>query len=335
MPEKRNLYSSYGQKLITIFARLLFSGESYSLIQLSKMLDCSKQTVLRIMDDIRRSYGIEIQESFKGRQKYYQIKKASGGLPPAQISSEEIMVLQMCRAFTQHLLGRKLFAETAVALGKSRSMLRNQRGLSTDHFGSILPGTIDYTPYHDTILTLLKAMDDVRVCKVLYRNVSNRRTKRFYIKPFKLFSYKDSIYLHAGLAMSPGKRYREPNFDPLLAVHRIQELQFTDRSFSIPDNYDFERDFNQTFGIFKENAFNVEVRFHGWAAIYVAERTWSPNQKITHHRDGSLTLKFQASSEPELISWVLSFKDEARIVRPKQLVFSVAKIINNMSGLYQ
>ena len=148
-------------------------------------------------------------------------------------------------------------------------------------------------------------------------------------------SYSDSIYLYAGLAMVPGKRYREPDFDPLLAVHRIQELQITERTFSIPDNYDFERDFNQTFGIFKEKAFNVDVRFRGWAAIYVAERTWSPNQKITHHRDGSLTLKFQASSEPELISWVLAFKDEARIVRPKWLVSSVGKIINNMYGLYQ
>jgi predicted DNA-binding transcriptional regulator YafY len=322
MPEKRNLYSSYGQKLITIFARLLFSGESYSLIQLSKMLDCSKQTVLRIMDDIRRSYGIEIQESFKGRQKYFQIKKESGGVPPAQISSEEIMVLQMCRAFTQHLLGRKLFEETAVVLGKSRKMLKDQKELSTDHFGSILPGTIDYTSHHDTILTILKSMDDMRVCNVLYRNVSDRRTKRFYIKPFKLFSYRDSIYLHAGLALAPGKRYREPDFDPLLAVHRIQEIQITERSFSIPDNYDFERDFNQTFGVIKGKTFNIEVRFHGWAAVYVSERTWSPNQKITNHRDGSLTLKFQASSEPETISWILSFKDEAKIIRPKWLISS-------------
>jgi predicted DNA-binding transcriptional regulator YafY len=335
MPEKRNLYSSYGQKLITIFARLLFSGESYSLIQLSKMLDCSKQTVLRIIDDIRRSYGIEIQESFKGRQKYFQIKKESGGMPPAQITGEEILVLQMCRAFTQHLLGRKLFEETAVALGKSRKLLADPKELSTEYFASMLPGTIDYTAHHETIITILKSMDKMRVCKVQYRNVSDRRKKRFYIKPFKLFSYKDSLYLHAGMAMAPGKRYREPDFDPLLAVHRIRGLQITERSFSIPENYDFERDFNQTFGIFKEETFNVEVRFYGWASIYVAERTWSPNQKITQHRDGSLTLKFQASSEPELISWVLSFKDEARILRPKWLVSAIEEIINNMNGLYR
>jgi predicted DNA-binding transcriptional regulator YafY len=241
----------------------------------------------------------------------------------------------MCRAFTQHLLGRKLFEETAVALGKSRKLLEDQRLLSTVYFGSMLPGTTDYTTHHETILTILKSMDDMRVCKVQYRNVSDRRTKRFFIKPFKLFSYKDSIYLHAGLAKKPGKRYQEPDFDPLLAVHRIQELQITERSFSIPENYDFERDFNQTFGIFKDKTFNVEVRFYGWAAIYVAERTWSPNQKITKHRDGSLTLKFQASSEPELISWVLAFKDEARIIRPKWLVSAIEEIISKMHGLYR
>jgi predicted DNA-binding transcriptional regulator YafY len=135
--------------------------------------------------------------------------------------------------------------------------------------------------------------------------------------------------------MSPGKRYRAPDFDPLLAIHRIQEIQITERSFTLPGKYDFERDFNQSFGILKDAPFNVEVRFHGWAAIYVTERTWSPNQIITKHRDGSITLKFQASSEPEIISWILSFKDEARVIRPKWLVSEINNIIRNMSRLYR
>ncbi len=335
MPEKRNLYSSYGQKLITIFARLLFSGESYSLIQLSNMLDCSKQTVLRLIEDIRRSYGIEIQESFKGRQKYFQIRKESGGLPPADITSEELMVLQMCRAFTEHLLGRTLFEETAVTLGKSRRMLKDQRQLSTSHFGSISPGTIDYTSQYDSIRTILRAMDQKKVCKVSYRNVMAHQPKRFFIKPFKLFSHKDTMYLHAGLAMTPGKLYREPDFAPLLAVHRIQKIQLTERSYVIPNNYDFERDFNQSFGIVKDDLFNVEILFHGWSASYISERTWSPGQKIVRHRDGSISLNFRASSEPEVISWILSFKDEAKVLKPKWLVSSINDIIRKIVGIYK
>ena len=72
MPEKRDYYSSYGQKLISLFAKLLFTQRSHSLIELSRMLHCSKQTVLRLVDDIRRSYGVEIEEAMENRKKYYR-----------------------------------------------------------------------------------------------------------------------------------------------------------------------------------------------------------------------------------------------------------------------
>ncbi len=54
MPAKRDPYKSYGEKLIGLFVRLLFSGESHSLTELAKMLECSKQTVLRLIDNIRK-----------------------------------------------------------------------------------------------------------------------------------------------------------------------------------------------------------------------------------------------------------------------------------------
>ena len=336
MAAKLDPYRSYGQKLISLFARLLFSGEAHSLAELSRMLGCSKQTVLRLVDDIRRSYGIEIEESFRGRKKFFKIRKASGNIPEAEMTYNEMMVLQMCRAFTEHLLGRRLFEEAAIALGKSRKMLRDQGDTTSGHFASLIPGTIDYTPHHATIHSLVKAMDEKRICKLSYRNVMARRAKSFFVKPFKLFSHRDTIYLHAGLARPPGKPYREPDFDPLLAVHRILSVDLTDRSFTIPDNYDFERDFNQTFGIAKDEAFRVEVAFYGWAANYVAERSWSPDQKIVKRRDGSIKLKFTASSEPEILSWVLSFGEQATLVKPvglkQRFVEMVQGTLSNYPG---
>ena len=63
MPAKRDLYKSYGEKLISLFVRLLFSGERHSLTELAKTLNCSKQTVLRLIDNIRKAYGIDIEET--------------------------------------------------------------------------------------------------------------------------------------------------------------------------------------------------------------------------------------------------------------------------------
>ena len=56
MPSKIDPYKSYGAKLISLFARLMFSSESHSLTDLSRMLGCSKQTVLRLLNDITRAF---------------------------------------------------------------------------------------------------------------------------------------------------------------------------------------------------------------------------------------------------------------------------------------
>jgi predicted DNA-binding transcriptional regulator YafY len=41
-----------------------------------------------------------------------------------------------------------------------------------------------------------------------------------------------------------------------------------------------------------------------------------------------------ASSEYELIGWVLSFADEARVVKPKWLVEEVSQTIKRMEKVY-
>ena len=46
-----SFHKSYGQKLISLFVRLLFSGESYSLTELARMLDCSNQSLRREIGD--------------------------------------------------------------------------------------------------------------------------------------------------------------------------------------------------------------------------------------------------------------------------------------------
>ena len=67
MAEKIDINRSYGEKLISLFVRLLFSGESYSLTELSQMLGCSKQTVLRLLDDIYKAYNVKIEERMEGK----------------------------------------------------------------------------------------------------------------------------------------------------------------------------------------------------------------------------------------------------------------------------
>ncbi|MEA3416005.1 MAG: WYL domain-containing protein [Thermodesulfobacteriota bacterium] len=334
MPKKLSPYMSYGERLISLFARLMFSGQSHSLTSLSKMLKCSKQTVLRLVNDIQRSYGVDIEESMQGNKRYYRIKKLRQIPPAINLTEMEMNVLRMCKAFSEHLLGKELFKEATRALEKSQALLPKDKSLLSHPFASFSPGSIDYTPYQESIRMLLEAMEQKRICKINYRAIMSEKLKTFYIKPLKIFSHHDTIYLHAGMARKPGKTYKEPDFDPLLAMHRIKKVELTERMFKFPKKYDFEKIFNQDFGIIKEDSFKAEIEFTGWSARYVAERIWSPDQKIVKKADGKIRLTFSASSEYELKGWALSFADEARVVKPKWLVKEVSQTIKRMEKVY-
>lgn len=333
MPEKRNIHRSYGEKLISLFARLLFSRESHSLTELARMLNCSKQTVLRLVEDIQKAYLVNIEESFKGNRKYFRMQRPRIP-PPVNLTEKELNVLHMCRAFSEQLLGRKLFEEATRALLKSQAFSPQEKTLSSHHFASFRPGSIDYTPHQDAIRTLIEAMEEKRICKLSYQSISAKRAKTFYIRPLKIFSHHDTLYLHARLARKPGKPYREPDFDPLLAIHRIKKAEITDRLFQFPEDYDFEKTFNQNFGIIKKESFEVVVEFSGFAARYVPERIWSPDQQVIKKKGGNVKLTFTASSKPELTAWVLSFGDEAKLIKPNWLVDEVRQTVERMQKGY-
>jgi len=155
------------------------------------------------------------------------------------------------------------------------------------------------------------------------------------VKPLKIFSYRETIYLHARLAKEPGKAYREPKFDPLLAIHRLKKVEMTERCFEYPADYDFNEVFDRRFGLVKEDAFEVEIEFQGSAADYVAERTWSPDQKISKVGDDKIRITFSASSEVELIAWILSFGEDVRALKPGWVVKEIINKVKRTAVLYK
>ena len=100
-----------------------------------------------------------------------------------------------------------------------------------------------------------------------------------------------------------------------------------------PANYDLDKAFKQHFGLIKENAFDVEIEFKGYFAKYIAGRIWSPVQTINKKKNRTV-LTFTASSKPELISWVLSFGEDAKVMSPEWLVESIRGKAEQISQQY-
>ncbi|MBE0566132.1 MAG: WYL domain-containing protein [Krumholzibacteria bacterium] len=157
-----------------------------------------------------------------------------------------------------------------------------------------------------------------------YRKLGGEAAKTFRIKPLKIFSHRESVYVHARLAKTPGKPWKTPTYDPLLAVQRFVSATLTDTPFRRPAGYDFEKAMNQGFGVWNQKRFRVVLELTGWAADFARERVWSPDQRITELAGGGIRLEFWATSEPEVVGLVLSFGGDVRLVSPAGSAAGVA-----------
>ncbi len=320
MPKKRNPDATYGQKLIRLFAELLFTGRKRSLTELSKMLDCSKQTVARLVDDITVLYSVSILQEKLGRQNFFWIERPEK-MPLLPLSGPEIAALEMSRAFSRNLLGQENYETAMTGLQKSIGMLPPEKIRSCgDELGSLASGHIDYSPFREMLDSLIKAVSEKRVCTIRYQNLMADAEKDFCIMPIKIFAHKDTIYIHSRRCTEKGLPKKDDAYAPLLALHRFRDIRVLEATFSVPNDFDFETTFAASFGVIKEKTFRAAVEFTGWSARYVAERIWSPDQKIVRKRDGEgIRLEFSASSESEVMAWVLSFGEEAQLVKPVRL----------------
>ncbi|HSO71075.1 MAG TPA: hypothetical protein VLR91_00310, partial [Thermodesulfobacteriota bacterium] len=83
------------------------------------------------MDEINTGPGLVIQEAKEGNRNVYYMERPRNLGAASGLNEMEIQLLQMCHAFTSHLLGPALFEEAAQALWKSQSLLPEGRQISS------------------------------------------------------------------------------------------------------------------------------------------------------------------------------------------------------------
>jgi predicted DNA-binding transcriptional regulator YafY len=331
MPAKKDPYATPGQKLLGLFALLLFTGKSYSLTNLAQMFQCSKQSVCRMVEDIERSHGAKVERLTEGRERLFRIVTPKEK-PKVALTQEQIRQLVLCRDLVLHLLPEGMRDSLDSAIQKTTVLLPDmeERGEAFDSVVRVaVKGGIDYSPFQSTLSTLLVAMRERKVCEVSYRAVGKSEPRIHNLAPVRLLSYRESLYVQGWKVNDRGTV--EALYPTTLAVHRTLDVTPTRRTFDLPEP---EMPETGIFGILSGKPLKVKVRFTQTVAQYVRERTWSADQKVREQKDGGLELEFTAHSEGEVVSWVLSFCGNAKLISPKSLALRLLEEAENVRALY-
>lgn len=120
MSRNNNTDTTYGKKLTGLLARLLFSGEWISLSELSREFSCSKQTVMRLVDDMIDIHDIPLKKDMQRGQRYYRLEsevcfESVTHSSIDQVSEADLSLMIKCRQLVQYMVGFQEFARMTVS----------------------------------------------------------------------------------------------------------------------------------------------------------------------------------------------------------------------------
>lgn len=146
--------------------------------------------------------------------------------------------------------------------------------------------------------------------KIRHKRRDSGEVHEFPVWPYG-FLYGARPYL---VAFNPHKKindYRQ------YALANIEEVKDTGRDYAHDDTFSFENYTRDSFGVFREEPFDVEWKFSPSAAPDAKDFQFHPNQTVKELRDGSLVVKFKAGGALEMAWHLYTWGDTMEVIKPK------------------
>lgn len=102
MKHKFDSDSSMAQKALRLYQKLLLDGRRHYQGDLANYLNCSRQTVMRLIAEIESVVGDALVTGIDKRQRWYQIKSVSRNR--LGLEFEELRFLSICRDLAEPYL---------------------------------------------------------------------------------------------------------------------------------------------------------------------------------------------------------------------------------------
>ena len=305
MPGKLDPDARTGDKLLRLFRKLLFDNRRHFLQDLARELNCSPQTIIRLMEQIESAVGIALEMGIDQRRRWYRLDPGEKG--HLGLDFEELRFLTMCRQMAVGILPEPTLLRVDATIRRLAMHMADPHFLDQDDFAFYIKGRINYTPFADDIERLVRAARTATVCRLTYKAVGRAEARTHRFIPVRMAAMNNALYVLGGLLGESGLEVEYPG---TLAVHRILHVELT----ADHVRYSREDDEHGGFGLPWHEPRTFRIRVAPSAADYVRERIWAANQTLEDCEDGGLILTLTTRSEPELRAWVRSFGDAAGLL---------------------
>ena len=310
MQKKYDENSSSGAKLLRLFRKLIISKGKHTQKELADYLNCSPQTIIRLISEIENEVGANLETGKDKNVRWYSLNSKSRNM--LNLDSNELRCLCLCRDMAEPYLTDEDKKRTDDTLLRISIMLADVNNSSEKKYSYAFyyKGRIDYSAFIDQIHDLEYAIQKSLVCKLRYKKPNEEEISLINFAPSQFICHNNALYI---LGSKTDDSLRNPLKQVSLVVHRILHVNITD----VPVCFSLDKTDGTDFGLpWDQEAHKYELTLKkGRASNYVKERIWCENQKLQELENGDLRIEFISRSSYEVYAWFRSFGNQVVCVK--------------------
>jgi predicted DNA-binding transcriptional regulator YafY len=319
MAEEQGRYTKL-QNILKLITTMQARSYGITLNDIQKEAEVSRRTAERLRDVLLSELPIDELENFHGKEKHWGFRRSGYLKEIISFSKEEIAELENI---------------------KNAITVDNQKETLTEIITKIkaLSGK-NVAQIEDAIEILLKTEGvavsqnpnykiDVKSLELIRQSIKeNRRIKCKYDGRDKILSPYGIVYGENVFLIAVEGDWENPY---VYRLHRISDIELTCEKFDKGD-FDIKKYANRSFGVYQNEEIKVELLFSPAVAEDVLNFNFHPTQKVRQNDDGTVTVKFRASGDLQILWHVFKWGEDVKIISPnslrKQYIEYLESVIN-------
>jgi proteasome accessory factor B len=278
---------------------------------LAEEMEVSAKTIQRDIDFMRDRMELPIE--YDSTQHGFYFTAPVAAFPAITVSEAELVSLFVARKAVEQYSGTAFEKPLATAFAKLTEGLSGEIEFNWQELDSEVTFRSVGLSRQDLALfeAVAGAIRQRRELEFAYRKIGGKPELR-RVQPLGLLCVDGQWYLRGWDLVRRDQR--------TFHLGRMKKAKMLPHAFERPASFDVNEAFVNSIGVYESNRVEqVVLRFHGWAAQVVTERTWHPSQKTRSTRDGAVEISLKVAVTPELERWIWSWGDQVEVLRPVEL----------------
>ena len=314
------------ERLLQIEALLLEYPDGLSQAEIARRVGVNRSTIYRYLPDLGRFCVYETDDGRLAIDRDHYLMNV-------RLTLHESMAV--------HLAARLMATRTdkqnphaAGALRKLGLALEKLAPRVAEHLKASAGVMEDQAQRHDPVYLevlekLTRAWSDSRVAHLWHR-MADGRVFDYDFAPYFIEPYAVGQTTHViGWREPPGALRT-------FKLERIQRIELTGQTYSIPEDFDPREKLADAWGIWYTEAEPVEVvlRFHPRVAHRVRETQWHRSEQVEEQPDGSLLWRAWVAEPQEMVPWIRGWGADVEVLEPEPLREALVNETRKLAAMY-